>query len=234
MNVIDRCYQLGKLITPSVQLMLYLDYLDIDDFYYACARTALSAKEVFESKCGNTQQALSYLLDFSDQKIDDRDLSDIPSDRAQYIELQGIDINDTFTNTGHGFILLYEDGNWIMFDSYIGCRDFTCKVVNIEYIQFVLSKIETQFNDDLWRGLTGCKSDDDLTTKISIFMSQYKWTFEKINERFNELVKSALNRLENEETGISDEYLAILSPTLSKDEACGYLESLQELTGIIA
>lgn len=214
---------LKLLLHPTVKLLLYIDELDIDEVFDACIKTSLSLDKVIESKCGTTQTAISYLLSFSNPI---KEPQDIVINKAYHIQLQGISDNGNFTDTGHAFILLNNSNNWFMIDSYIGHRRLTCKIITLQTILNLLSELKQTFNEDLWFLLTECENNDNNTTKLLSLIYQYDYSDTDINENFIQIVQRAKERLKNEDIGISDDHLCLLSPNLNKQEADEYLNSL--------
>jgi len=140
------CDKISKLIYPMIRLVLYLDILDLDEFYYSITNMKLTIEQYIQTKCG-----LHYLLNFNKFRIQQKML--FPN-KAYTFVIQGISSDGNDTNTSHAFILIHKNNEWVMLDSYIGCRGFTCTVVDIKKIVEILQKLEEKFNDDLWKELT--------------------------------------------------------------------------------
>jgi len=220
------CSQLELLLYSTVRLLLYLDKLDIDDFYSVCVRTSLSTKEVIETKCGSMQGAISFLLSFSNPV--EKPLHFLPN-KAYYFELRGKSIADTPTDIDHVFTLINDGHDWLIIDSYINCRGFTCRIVTLDSILSILSRLERKFNSESWLQLTECREKDTITEKIDIAVYQYDYSISTMDSQFIKLIDSAKHRLEHEKIGLSDEYLFLISSNLDPKVADNYLNSLFNL-----
>lgn len=227
------CSQLELLLYPTIRLLLYLEQLDVDEFYHVCSRASLSAERAIETKCGNMQAGVSYLLNFSNPIK--RPPQFLPN-KAYYfevhglarVEIQGVTDYD-ITNTSHGFVLINNGEKWLMLDSYIGCRGFTCRPVILDGILNTLALLREKFNNELWIALTGCSDNNANTDKVDVLMYQYDYSTFDLKSRFANLIELARNRLNNEEVGLSDEYLVLLAADRQQETAHSYLNSLYKL-----
>ena len=218
------CDKLKKLLPDTIRLLLYIDYLDIDEFYEVCERTALPVEQIIESKCGNISGSIGYLLNFTNTKEEPEQFS---SNKAYSFELYGV--NEELTNTGHAFILINDGNEWLMLDSYIGYRRFRCERVELNHVLSIVKMLRTKFRNDLWTELTGVDENDDETDKIDVMVFEYDYSMKTINKKFKELIKRAEDRLNNSDIGLSDEYLSIIAEDLDSETANNYLDSLYKL-----
>jgi len=219
-----------------VKLLLYTDYLDLDDFYYCSMKTGLSFQNIADTKCGSTISAIEYLLSFKNPL----DYEHFDINKAYSIELQSINEYGLPTEPSHSFILLYYH-EWILLDSYIGQRQFTCRVVDIVEISAIISSLQQHSDSNLWEQLTGIREEAPKNLIVGIY--QYDWDPFQIEAQYQKLVKSARDRFEiainyhnnplrvglaetKDWFGLSDEHLAVLNPNLDVIEARAYLDSL--------
>lgn len=231
-------YGLKEFIYPTTVLLTYLDELDINELFNACKLANLSVEEVLKSKCGTMSNTISYLLKFSNpSEIFSNETSyqkkfsspHFNTNKAYSVEIQGTTNNGIFTNTGHCFILINDGVNWVMMDSYIGEREFSYEIVNLQSINDKIFTLKQKFNNDLWLELTSCNNEDTLTTKANILMFEYDYSFTNIKEKFLQLLEKAKTRLNNEDIGIDDSYLFLLSSCLDIEDANNYLNSLYHI-----
>lgn len=216
----DLCSRLQSLVVPTVKLLLYTGHLDIDDYLQACLLTRLPEERVVATRCGDISGAVAYLLDPT-KPIETREFR---PGRAYQIELQGVDSAGRFTSLSHAFILLNDGINWILIDSYIGCREFTCRFVFLDRVVSLIQKLEESFDSSIWLELTGCP--EQRSGRLQVLIHEFNYQTTGIEERFKSLVGRAKDRLDRGEIGLSDEYLLLLDPNLDVEAAGEYLDSL--------
>lgn len=185
--------------------------------------TRLPSERVVATKCGDISGAVAYLLNF----INPLETRTFRPFKGYQIELQGRNDAGKFTNLSHGFILLNDGLNWILIDSYIGCREFTCRFVDVNTIQRIIERLEQSFDREIWLQLTGCPEQS--ASRLMVLIYEYDYDLTGMKERFHSLVKRAQHRLDQEEIGMSDEYLELLDPDLNDEAADRYLDSLTRL-----
>lgn len=211
--------KLQDIVSTSTRLLLYIDYLDLYEIYCISQDTSVDLDTCIETKCSNTCDVVSYLLNFQTTS----NFKEFKKDKAYTIELQGMKDNE-LVNTSHMLILIYQDG-WYLLDSYFNQRRFGYKKVDIDQINELLNQLKTRFSRNQWSLLTGDQEPEECD-KIDVLIFEYD--YETGNKRYSDLIKLAKEKLETED-GLSDEYLSLLSTSLDINEARKYLESVNTL-----
>ena len=225
----ELCHQLRHYLLDATRLLLYIDYIDLDDFYSACRRTKLLTEEAIITKCGNVTFTILYLLSFKQGEELFLNTLNLDPTKMYSFTLIGQDEKELLTIVGHTFILIFLDNQWVILDSYILCRGFTCRPVdNINVLLEDLLILQEEYNPETWWRLTGCHEEDKATKTISYEIVEYNYNLNEIEEAFHSLVQKAKNRLANEEIGIDDDHLVLLSSERDPEEAREYLESLSK------
>lgn len=210
-------------------LLTYLDEVDIDEVFGACYYTGMTLEKILTTKCGTTMQTISWLLNFSNSgspyKSNGVENIHFDKNKAYTFELRGVSDKKLTTKTSHCFILINNGRDWLLIDSYIGEREFSCKTVDLEKTIGILCELGSKFSHDLWSKFTSSVYSEDDTTKMETLVHEYDYSLSKIKQRFLELVDRAKTRLNKESIGIDDSYLSLLSPSLSVEDANSYLSS---------
>jgi hypothetical protein len=139
--------------------------------------TGLTKKEILATKCGLTRETLQVELNFRKGKQISTH-STLSPKYGYFFDLEGITKNGNPTGTDHEFIVIYEGASWWIFDSYLGCRTFTCRIINEEMVLKIVRKLQNKFKEDLWRELTQCSSTDSpdaRTSKMNVYLYRYKY-----------------------------------------------------------
>lgn len=217
-------YVLKELATkcfPTTILLTYIDHLDIDELFHACHRSKFSTEKVLKTKCGSTLATISYLLSLSNPI---GSIINFNNNKAYTFEIQGVSINGRLTNTGHCFILIGSGVNWLTLDSYIGERELSCNIVDLESINKIILDLKEEFSDELWLKLTGSHNNDvgEHTSKVKVMIYEYDYSLENINKMFLEVLQKAKTKLNEESEGTDDSYLSLLSTTLNVEDANKY------------
>lgn len=158
------CDTLRPLIISAVKLLLYTGVLDIDDYLNACMITGLPGDKVNETRCGDTTGAIEYLLNFTNTK----DTTLFLPNKAYKIEISGTDEFGKLAPISHAFILITNTINSQLIDSYIACRGFTCRFVDMNDVRLMLERLKSKFDSYVWFQLTGC-----VENTMVIYMSLY-------------------------------------------------------------
>jgi hypothetical protein len=220
------CEVLSKFVLPTSKLLTYLDPTGVE----ICLKSGYSAETLVETGCGSTNGSVEFLLDFTVPV----EISTINNDtfnifKAYEFELIGINQKRVTTTTGHFFLLIYSEG-WIMVDSYIGCRSFSCKYINLPEFMADLGSLNNRFSNELWMKITGCTDHDQNTFAIVPIITQYNRNIngDNIKSKFRTLVWKVNSELDlrSKRNLNSDSYLSLLTPDLNIQTAHEYLKSL--------
>lgn len=166
------CLQFRDRIYQTVQ-----NLADPNQVAFIQEATGIPADRIIMTKCGYICQALKALMNFKNRRQHPLDLP-LSSFYGYMFDFEGVAQNGHDTGTDHEFILIYDQGWWII-DSYLGCRELTCRQVDPEQILEVARYLHDQFDEKLWFWLTGCRSTDDPgepTSQMRVVVTEFDYT----------------------------------------------------------
>ena len=141
--------------------------------------TGLSVDRIIMTKCGFVCLAMKELLNFRNPKEHPID-EPLSSSFGYFFDLEGITRDGRHSGTDHEFIVLYGEESWWIVDSYLGCRDLTCRRIAPEELMETVRSLSDRFNEDLWIGLTGCPSTDEYgawTSRMQVNIQRFNLTW---------------------------------------------------------
>jgi hypothetical protein len=139
--------------------------------------TGIPVDRVIMTKCGYICKALGALMDFRNKRLHPPEVP-LSSFYGYMFDFEGLALNGEDTGTDHELILLYDQGWWII-DSYLGCRELTCRQVDPDQILEVARYLQAQFDEGLWFWLTGCHSTDgpdEPTNQMRVVVTEFDYT----------------------------------------------------------
>lgn len=139
--------------------------------------TGIPIERIIMTKCGYICRALDALMQFRNKRQHPLDVP-LSSFYGYLLDLEGVTRNGQDSNTDHEMILLYQQGWWIV-DSYLGCRELTCRPVDPNEVLRVARALQQKFDEKLWIWLTGCPSTDDPgaeTRQMRVAMTEFDYT----------------------------------------------------------
>jgi len=136
--------------------------------------TGLTKKEILETRCGLTREAIEQLLNFRHRRrILVNSLQELSPDYAYFFDFEGITTDGYDTGTDHEFIVINVRGVWWIFDSYLGCRRFTCRSIHPNELLNASRHLQKHFDEKIWQNLTQCPSTDhpnELTDRMHVYI----------------------------------------------------------------
>lgn len=217
---------LTLLISHTVRLLLYVDYLDVDYFYFMCDGLKISISDNIRTNCNNIAESLAYLLNF--RNCEYMKNYNLNPKKGYVFYLRGVSSQNKFTSTSHAFVVINHNSRWIILDGYINCHGIDYRIMDLSSIVHLLTRLEEKFDEQSWIFITKCASTDydEKTTWIHISIKECDYDFDNILNNFNQLVEKSSERLNFEEKGRSNRYLALLDKNLNVQTAEKYLKSL--------
>lgn len=193
------CKYLPTFFPEACKLALEKGYSKQENFDYAVKATGLSEEEVLRTKCGLMSDTLSYLLNFREDPK--------PGDvRAWRFRLVTVVNGQKQPDITHTFVILEtskrgEEENLysptfidegreralLLIDSYIGCREFTCRyIADVNRFFMDLIFLQQSFNAEIWNAITGCQEVLDIPGSVEMTVREYSYdgSREGIMERF--------------------------------------------------
>lgn len=139
--------------------------------------TGIPADRIIMTKCGYICKALEALMNFENKRDHPLEIP-LSSFYGYMFDFEGVTRDGHDTATDHELILIYDQG-WYIIDSYLGCRELTCRQVDPDQILEVTRYLQNRFDEDLWFWLTGCSSTDDpdaLTDHMRVVVTEFDYT----------------------------------------------------------
>ena len=161
----DRIYQTVRELADPIQIA------------FIETETGIPADRILMTKCGYICKALEAMMDFKNKRNHSIDLP-LSSFYGYLFDFEGLTEDDRDTGTDHEFIVMYDQGWWLI-DSYLGCRELTCRKVDPDLLLQVARELQEQFNEEIWIWLTGCHSTDDPTArtqKMRVVVTEFEYT----------------------------------------------------------
>lgn len=225
-------------------MMIYLDILDIDDFYDYLDNNKLSHDLVLRTKCGFVTECIKYLLNFDGEykiydnfHIENNYLFDNFDTKYAYEFV--IDVMDkavfaekerSKSVIDHQFVVLNYKNNWYIIDAYIERREFMYNILNPLKLTKFVQDIRNNFEIDKWNNLFNVHIQrPDLKIGVTSIY-QHTWHNSKNTKlKFIKLIEKSEHRLNHEPKGTNPKYLFLLNKDLNKNSAQKYLNKLKKL-----
>lgn len=180
---------LPSLFPEANYLSLDSDISSWDKVVDAHKSSDLTLDQVVRTKCRLTADTLSYLMSFQPS-----DMTNMTSEHndALWIRLRGLDKNDQSTHVSHALVILETPDGHLLADSYIGCREITCRIIDPDEFLSDILEMQEKYRPETWKELTGCSDDNSDGPPIDhvlVVKNDYSYLGnpESITERLNEL-----------------------------------------------
>lgn len=220
----DICSALQPIITPTIRLLFYTGYEKRGNLDQVCELLSLTFDQVIDTRCFNTSIALDYLLSATNKILfsDKVEIAEISTKMVE-INIFGVDEEDLPTGLSHIIHLINLNQEWLMMDSYVGCRVFRCQIIDIQELFSLLTQLQEEFNSTTWYLLTGCEErDTHQRVVIDYIVSDYSLD---IRARFNYLLETVERGTHLGNVGDYD-----FLPVKEKESLLGYLAGLHLFT----
>lgn len=201
----------------TATLLLYMDILDIDEYFRAqrYLKTSKSKIRIAASKCGFVLDSIIYLISPT-KTASKKNILTFNINMFYAIYIEEIDAYRKQNCVGHAFGIFYEYNTqkWKIIDGYIGLRECSIRDVEISDVIHLCGG-----NRNYYESVCGVSIENTvLLSSADVFETPICLLYECLNT-YNKLVDLATNRLNNEQIGLSDDHLFLLSGKCDKFEA---------------
>ncbi|XWV25804.1 putative orfan [Tupanvirus soda lake] len=198
-------------IVNANKMVLFVGISSIAEVYNCVFKENLSVDFVIKTKCGLQVDCIEYLMGLSNQKIvfdnyyfENNYLFDnFKKENAYILCMQGINKNKFntqryyTTNIDHQFLLIHDNNNWYIIDSYIGHRELTKKIINVNELSEFIQKQRIIFDQTKWNEMFDVSIKSDNTSNIYCVINRYELTkdigknYEKLKQIYNFCLESS-------------------------------------------
>lgn len=225
-----------------MKMLIYLDILDLTDFYEYVNQTKMSHELIIKTKCGLITDCLKYLLSFTNKKTvyDNTNKNYLFTNfDKNYGYVLTIDVMNKDRSEkidpiiDHQFIVINHDNKWYILDGYIDQKEFQyIEIDPMKLSQFVYD-MAIKFDIKKWNEIFDVTVQRSDLKYARTVIHRYTWqNSDKMNKKFLDLIKRTRYRLNNEPIGVSDDHLALLNEDLDVNAAKKYLKCLEDLVKI--
>ena len=158
------------------------------------------------------------------------DADNFDQSKLYSVALQGLNTADsvikssTLTDTVHPFILICQDNDWYIIDTYLDVRSLSQRKIQIDDMKTSINSCITSFNRDQWKLFFDCQTTEDSTIRCDCHVNDYSYTnHSNFIAVVNDLVDKVLYRLDHSIDGKNLKFLCLLHQNCDIGQSRAYL-----------